>query len=602
MALKEAEIIELLKSGDLTIGQAIEYVRPLVPQTSAKGRKSDQLSAIDTLFNSLSSGEDATGLTLESKWSELDDDDILRNLGGDNPSQSNRLRNIQVIENKLRSPIKKAKVSDAYPLLVGGKDSDSRAKDLGLQTQKRGKQPTKGLVPTEDADRIYFGSGDVENPGGAIGKIKDPNVRGFLIYQRYTGARIESTIDPEFGLKADQVKFRKVGGELIADVQSITFGKKTRPAMQFSGSFAEFLKAEVDRAKLSGQTNVFETTKARTDAAWNTHFRPIFEAEFSGDLPISTRSGKPFAPPTYPRKLVSTILEEEVGVPKSLVKDFMGHTDGSTLAQSYTGGRGSKVEVGSLVDNMVRDSARLAEVGDTNAFFIQNGVEIKNPTASHSPLPETFMWGQVGEDVTRPMPVSDEEIKAAQDANVARQQRIAAEERKLTLEAQMEEAQRLKDPQVREDLIAAEKAKKQIEEETKAIKKEAAAQVEAEQAKPKMGSEEKKGIAKKFMSLFGKAPIPGKKTVQAGLTLLGGYATTQDVEAAQQISEMEDRDAASQQAAELGLSMTPGAFIQMGAETLMPSFGEKLEEESQFSERGYTSEEEAASGFADIED
>lgn len=109
----------------------------------------------------------------------------------------------------------------------------------------------------------------------------------------------------------------------------------------------------------------------------------------------------------------------------------------------------------------------------------------------------------------------------------------------------------------------------------------------------KLTDADNEGIKKKFLSLFKKAPVPGKGAVQAGMTLLGGYAVTQDVEAAQEISEMKDTDAASQQAAELGLSMTPGAFVQMGAETLMPSFAEDLKEEAET-----MTEEEFLGGFA----
>lgn len=107
----------------------------------------------------------------------------------------------------------------------------------------------------------------------------------------------------------------------------------------------------------------------------------------------------------------------------------------------------------------------------------------------------------------------------------------------------------------------------------------------------KLTDADNEGIKKKFLSLFKKAPKVGPLGI--GMTAVGIAGTMSDVAEAQEISQMEDTDAASQQAAELGLSMTPGAFVQMGAETLMPSIAEDIKEEAET-----MTEEEFLGGFA----
>lgn len=445
MALSSTEIQERLRSGELTIGEAVEYAKANTSPFGEKGKKSSAHSSIDALANSLRSGEDPTGLTLESKYSEFNSDEILRNLGGaTDKSEANRLRNLQVIENTLRSSIRNAGVLNEYPLLVGGKDTDSRVKELGLQTQKRNKKPTQALVPSEDVDRIYFGTKD--NPGGALANVTDAPTRGFLIYQRYTGARIESTIDKNFGLKASDITFRKgKNGERIATIKSVTFGKKTRPAVQYEGAFAEFLYSEAQRAKKSGHTNLFETSKSKTDKAWNTHFKPKFEEEFLDALPIDPRTKKPSATPSYPRKMAATILEEEVGAPKDLVNDWMGHVDGSTRAQSYTGGRGSKIEVGRLVDGMVRDSTRMYGVDNTNLFFVTQNVDIVDPLKDYPALDSSYGFStnpyEIPFLVEARTPLSDEEIEQQKQTNLQELKRREAVAKTGTIDEQIKQAQ-----------------------------------------------------------------------------------------------------------------------------------------------------------------
>lgn len=120
----------------------------------------------------------------------------------------------------------------------------------------------------------------------------------------------------------------------------------------------------------------------------------------------------------------------------------------------------------------------------------------------------------------------------------------------------------------------------------------AAAEVPAQPEGPKkLTDADNDSIKKKFLSLFKKAPKVGPLGI--GMTAVGIAGTMSDVAEAQEISQMEDTDAASQQAAELGLSMTPGAFVQMGAETLMPSIAEDIKEEAET-----MTEEEFLGGFA----
>lgn len=529
MALSTQEIQARLKSGELTIGEAVEFAKANTSSKSEKGRKSSAHSSIDALANSLASGEDPTGLTLDSKWADLDDDDILRNLGGaTDKSEANRLRNLQVIENTLRAPIKNAKVADRYPLLVGGKDSDSRVKDLGLQTQKRNKKPTQALIPSEDVDRIYFGTEG--NPGGALAEVKDPNVRGFLIYQRYTGARIESTIDKEFGLKVGDITFRtdKKTGDRVAIIKQKTFGKKTRPASEFKGAFAEFLYSEVQRSKAEGNVNVFQTTKSATDKAWNTHFKSLFEDEFLDALPIDPKTKKPSATPSFPRKMTATILEEEVGVPKDLADDWMGHVDSSTRAQSYTGGRGSKVEVGRLVEGMVRDSARMYGVEETNNFFASQGVDIVKPLRDYPAADTSYGFSLNPFEMPTPSyevtPLSEEELEARKIAYIEEAGARAETARGVRLDKQLEnlnkeleEAEFLTDPENQEKLAKAARIKRQLQ----LIKSGKATELDVEEVEEFTFSDEAKAKAGKMMSylekfastktgkLFGALPIAG---------------------------------------------------------------------------------------------
>lgn len=129
-------------------------------------------------------------------------------------------------------------------------------------------------------------------------------------------------------------------------------------------------------------------------------------------------------------------------------------------------------------------------------------------------------------------------------------------------------------------------------------------EVSPEAPREKLTPEENKSLVDKFLSIFEedgdkpklpKPPTGGGKVgaivtgITGGLSALGIYSDTAE---ASEISKMEDSDAAAQQAAELGLSMTPGGFIQMGADVLMPSIGEDIREEAED-----MSEEEFMGGF-----
>lgn len=509
MALSTQDLQSRLQSGELTLGEALEFAKANTTATNEKGQKSSSHSAIDALYNSFESGEDPTGLTLDSKWSELNDDEVLRNLGGATEStETNRLRNLQVVENTLRAPIRNAGVSDQYPLLVGGKDTDSRTKELGLKVQKRNKKPTQALVPSEEVDRIYFGT--KENPGGALANVKDPNVRGFLIYQRYTGARIESTIGSD-GLKVGEISFRKdKDGNRVATIKSKTSGKKSRPAAEFTGPFAEFLYSENQRAKASGQTNLFQTTKSAVDSAWNNNFRPIFESEFSDALPIDPKTKQPAAPPAYPRKMVATILEEEVGAPKDLVSDWMGHVDSSTRAQSYTGGRGSKIEVGRLVDGMVRDSSRMFGTDNTNVFFVSQGVDLVDPLKDYPSADTSYGFSLNPFEMPAPSyertELSVEELEAQKRAFIseANARTSKATTAKLqsdlaNLQAELEIAKTMTTPENAELL----RKKAEIERQLKAIKSGKVEQP-VEEVEAFAFSDESKGKAKNMMGYLRK--------------------------------------------------------------------------------------------------
>ena len=333
-----------------------------------------------------------------------------------NTSGTSRWKDYGAFETQFSGLVSGSKRNEPYVRLTNSNKVKGFAASFFSLTgvQDRGKDPMRGLVPSAAMDQIYQEA--LSGPSYTItdtktGKDKtiviDPEARDYLIYEKYTGQRVQSNIGPE-GLKiADFNFYEGKNGQQMVEVRGKTSGQKTRPEVVYSGEFAEFLKDKIDRAKANlspdadlNKVNLFQTTKGAVDKLWDTTIRPKLEERFSEQLP----KGKQGSHSTI-RKILARQLKQEFEFPLDALKAWMGHAGagvnaaGDITEDSYTGQVPDK-RVGEMTNVLIRNDARNVGAASVNTLFINRNTGFANTL--NYPTPEQMITFETAGNLSAP--------------------------------------------------------------------------------------------------------------------------------------------------------------------------------------------------------
>ena len=323
--------------------------------------------------------------------------------------------------------------------------------EFGLTgTQIRNKDPMRGTIPSDKLDKIYQDALGVESftevdvrRGIDKPMAIDSEARDYLIYEKYTGQRVESNIGSD-GLKISDINFfEDEDGNIVAEVREKKVGNKTRPEVTYRGEFAEFLRNKVEQAKTRvGPTadltkaNLFDTTSSAVDKLWNTRIRPELEAQFPNQLP-EVKGGSH----SVIRKILARQLVTEFKFSRDAVRAWMGHAGigvdakGDILMDSYVG-IVSDDRIGEMTNVLIRNDARNSGSVSVNDMMATRGVQFD--TTFTFPAPNKKI---VAKDVNLlqpqltalPMTEGERELIGATAEEKAVEKQIATEERRAYL-------------------------------------------------------------------------------------------------------------------------------------------------------------------------
>ena len=349
--------LELFKQkvsdGSLTVGEAFDYVQ------SRKDTKNPD--AVKGLKNNI-------GVDLDSKFFEVYN---TKEFSEALEEPTNRWSDYGAFEEQFKKGLKATKVTDVTYEKLAGKGNI--AQGFGLKgVQDRPKDPMRGTIYSRDFDRVYNKA--LSDP------LIDQEAKDYLIYEKYTGQRADSNIGKN-GLKiTDLAVATDPNGNVVVEIAAKKSGQKTRPAVKYTGAFAQFLAGKKAQAlaREAGSDpstkNLFATNKAATDKVWDAHVKPVLEAEFSDSLPSDGKGGGK-ATPKVLRKILARQLVDEFKYPRDLVKSWMGHAGagvsatGDILEESYTGAI-TDPRVGDISDNLIKTEALNLNKPTVNELFV----------------------------------------------------------------------------------------------------------------------------------------------------------------------------------------------------------------------------------------
>ena len=351
--------LELFKQkvadGSLTVGEAFDYVQ------SRKDTKNP--NAVQGLKNNIA-------VDMDSKFFEVYN---TKEFSEALEEPTNRWGDYGAFEEQFKKGLKATKVADVTYEKLAGKGNI--AQGFGLKgVQDRLKDPMRGTIYSRDFDRVYNKA--LSDP------LINQEAKDYLIYEKYTGQRVDSNIGKD-GLKiTDLAVSTDPNGNVVVEIAAKKSGQKTRPAVKYTGAFAQFLagkKAQaLEKARIDGNTpantNLFATNKSVTDQVWNAHIKPALEAEFSDSLPSDGKGGGK-ATPKVLRKILARQLVDEFKYPRDLVKSWMGHAGagvsaaGDILEESYTGAI-TDPRVGDISDNLIKTEALNLGKPTVNELFV----------------------------------------------------------------------------------------------------------------------------------------------------------------------------------------------------------------------------------------
>jgi|13_taG_2_1085334.scaffolds.fasta_scaffold00388_27 hypothetical protein len=377
----------------------------------------------------------------------------------------NRWREYSVFEGQLSKGLRSAKVADVNYEKLSGKGGLAQ-EAFGLKgVQDRPKDPMRGTIYSRDFDRVYNKA--LSDP------LINQEAKDYLIYEKYTGQRVETNIGKE-GLKiTDLAVSTDPNGNVVVNIAEKKSKTKTRPAVKYTGAFAQFLagkKAQAMKREAGSDfstKNLFATTKSATEKVWNAHVKPALEAEFSDSLPSDGKGGGK-ATPKVLRKILARQLVDEFKYPRDLVKGWMGHAgatvtaQGDLLEQSYVGVI-TDPRVGEISDNLIKTEALNLGKPTVNDMFVTRSPNTSKGFAEgkaynpHS-SPYTFGKENVKQSATELTDIQKQTLTATQQTQLneaqvrlyesetardkARQERIIASQDTMVEDVKKKEAEK----------------------------------------------------------------------------------------------------------------------------------------------------------------
>lgn len=402
--------LELFKQkvadGSLTVGEAFDYVaarKDTKKPDTIRGLKNNVAVDLDSkFFDTYNTKEFSEALE----------------------EPTNRWAAYGAFEEQFKKGLKATKVAGiTYEKLAG---KGNVAQGFGLKgVQDRPKDPMRGTIYSRDFDRVYNKA--LSDP------LINQEAKDYLIYEKYTGQRVETNIGTE-GLKiTDLAVSTDPNGNVVVNIAEKKSETKTRPAVKYTGAFAQFLagKKEQALAREAGSNpstkNLFAISKGVTDKVWNTHVKPALEAEFSDSLPSDGKGGGK-ATPKVLRKIIARQLVDEFKYPRDLVKGWMGHAgatvtaQGDLLEQSYVGAI-TDPRVGEISDNLIKTEALNLNKATVNDMFVARSpntskgfIEGKAYNAHSSPY--TFGNENVKQPITELTDVQKQTLAATQQTQL----------------------------------------------------------------------------------------------------------------------------------------------------------------------------------------
>lgn len=444
----KVDYLERIRSGKATVRDVFEAV--LDKKLTDNNRKT-----IQSLFNALPD----EGIDLDAPYFDVYDSrefyeafDYTTNTTG-----VHRYKEFGAFETQLEGLIRTSKRNEPYARLSDAQGKKGIASDNGLTgTQIRAKDPMRSLVPTESLDQIYQNAlskdsyEEYTKSGTKVTRVISEDTRDYLIYEKYTGQRLESNIGVD-GLKVGDVSFyTDENGNRVANIVEKISANKTRPATTYVGPFAEFLEDKVNRRMASlpegadiTKADLFDTTPKKVEDVWNALIRPELEKKHSRQLPAGKQGSH-----SVLRKILARQLVQELRFPKDAVKSWMGHagagvdSSGDILEESYTGAVPDE-RISSMTDSFVRNDAFNTKSKNVNLLFVNRGITSFSSVSSAYDTPENKVVYSSSMNLNEPSQrrlATDGEVREISAA--ANSRAIDIEMANLTKEEELSEAKR----------------------------------------------------------------------------------------------------------------------------------------------------------------
>ena len=366
-----------IRNNTITVREAFEA-------TLARNLTKSKIEDITGLLNNL----EKEGVDLDAPYFEVyDTEDFARRLDYRyNKTGSHRFGAFGSFETELAALHRQSGRNDRY-VRLSGSDGIATQDFRLIGVQLRGKDPMRGLVPSEALDRIYDEALSQSSyqtytkAGKAKTVVIDPATRDYLLYEKYTGQRLDSNIG-EDGIKVGDVSFyTDKNGNRVANIVEKVSVNKTRPATTYVGPFAEFIEDVVNRRMSTlpegadiTQADLFDTKQSKIEGVWNALIRPKLEKNFSRFLPEKKQGSH-----SVLRKILARQLVQELDYPRDAVKSWMGHAGagvndkGDILEASYTGAVPDR-RIAGMTDTFVRNDAFNTGASNVNSLFVDRGV------------------------------------------------------------------------------------------------------------------------------------------------------------------------------------------------------------------------------------
>mgnify|MGYP003125004524 CR=1 FL=1 len=376
--MNSEEFIKKVNDRSLTLGEALRHIstRPDANVSNMKG-----------LINHYDNPE--TPIDSNAKFFEIYETKPFAETVG---YPTNRFAAFGAFETLFKKSLGPTNFKSSDYKKITGKGGTADGFGLG-GTQNRGKDPMRGTIYSKDVDAVYQDalskSTYVDKKTGKTVTI-DQDTRDFMIYEKYTGQRVETNIG-DGGLKLSDLipGVDPETGQVYVDVQAKVSGQKTRPAVRYTDEFAEFLIDKLEKAKEAAgsdanftKIDLFKTNKSKVDGVWNNTIRPQLETKFEAQLPLDKASGRGKAPPKVIRKILARQLVHEFSYPSDIVKSWMGHagagvsTSGDILVDNYIGVVPDD-RIGLVSNNLIRNDGFNIKAGTANSLFAGRGLKIK---------------------------------------------------------------------------------------------------------------------------------------------------------------------------------------------------------------------------------